>query len=80
MENKIAVVAIIVSDINAVEKINATLHDFGDYIIGRLGLPYKKKNVNVISVVMDAPSEKINSLTGKLGMLEGVSSKVLTTK
>ena len=80
MENKIAVVAIIVSDINAVEKINATLHDFGDYIIGRLGLPYKKKNVNVISVVMDAPSEKINSLTGKLGMLEGVISKVLTTK
>ena len=80
MENKIAVVAIIVSDVKAVEKINATLHDFGDYIIGRLGLPYKKKNVNVICVVMDAPSEKINSLTGKLGMINGVSSKVLTTK
>ncbi len=80
MDNKIAVVAIIVSDLKAVEKINATLHDFGDYIIGRLGLPYKKKNVNVICVVMDAPSEKINSLTGKLGMLDGVSSKVLTTK
>lgn len=80
MDNKIAVVAIIVSDVKAVEKINATLHDFGDYIIGRLGLPYKKKNVNVICVVMDAPSEKINSLTGKLGMIDGVSSKVLTTK
>lgn len=80
MENKIAVVAIIVSDVKSVEKINATLHDFGDYIIGRLGLPYKKKNVNVICVVMDAPSEKINSLTGKLGMIDGVSSKVLTTK
>lgn len=80
MENKIAVVAIIVSDINAVEKINAILHDFGEYIIGRLGLPYKAKKINVISVVMDAPQEKISSLSGKLGMIDGVSSKVLTTK
>ena len=80
METKIAVVAIIVSDKNAVEKINALLHTFGDYIIGRLGLPYKQKNVNVISVIMDAPQETINSLSGKLGMIDGVSSKVLTTK
>ena len=80
MESKIAVVAIIVSDKDAVEKINALLHSFGDYIIGRLGLPYKQKNVNVISVVMDAPQEIINSLSGKLGMINGVSSKVLTTK
>ncbi len=80
MENKIAVVAIIVSDSNAVERINGLLHAFGEYIIGRMGLPYKKRNINVISVVMDAPQEIINSLTGKLGMLEGVSSKVLTTK
>ncbi len=80
MENKIAVVAIIVSDVNAVERINGLLHAFGEHIIGRMGLPYKKRNVNVISVVMDAPQEIINSLTGKLGMIEGVSSKVLTTK
>ncbi len=80
MENKIAVVAIIVSDGNAVERINGLLHAFGEYIIGRMGLPYKKRNINVISVVMDAPQEIINSLTGKLGMIEGVSSKVLTTK
>ena len=80
MESKIAVVAIIVSDVGAVEKINSLLHDFGDYIIGRLGIPYKEKKVNVISVVMDAPPEKINGLSGKLGMIEGVSSKVLTTK
>ena len=80
MDGKIAVVAIIVSDTGAVERINALLHDFGDYIIGRLGLPYKQKNVNVISVVMDAPQEIINSLSGKLGMINGVSSKVLTTK
>ena len=80
MEGKIAVLAIIVSDRSAVEKINSLLHDFGDYIIGRFGLPYKKKNLNVISVVMDAPQEIINSLSGKLGMVEGVSSKVLTAK
>ena len=80
MESKIAVVAIIVSDKTAVEKINAVLHAFGDYIIGRLGLPYKQKNVNVISVVMDAPQEVINSLSGKIGMIDGASSKVLTTK
>ena len=80
MEKKIAVVAIIVSDVNAVERINALLHDFGEHIIGRMGIPYREKALNVISVVMDAPQEVINSLSGKLGMVKGVSSKVLTTK
>ena len=80
MESKIAVVAIIVSDVSAVERLNSVLHSYGEYVIGRLGLPYKEKNVNVISVVMDAPQEIINSLSGKLGMIKGVSSKVLTTK
>lgn len=80
MESKIAVVAIIVNDLSAVERVNALLHQFGEYVIGRLGLPYREKKVNVISVVMDAPQEVINSLSGKLGMVSGVSSKVLTTK
>ena len=80
MENKLAVVAIIVSDTDSVERINAILHDYGEHIIGRMGLPYKQKNVNVISVVIDAPQEIINGLSGKLGMIKGVSSKVLTTK
>lgn len=80
MNNKISVVAIIINDKSAVERINSLLHDFGDYIIGRLGIPYKQKGINVISVVMDAPMEIINSLSGKLGMVEGVSSKVLTAK
>ncbi len=80
MNEKIAVVAIIIENSNSVGKINAILHDFGDYIIGRMGIPYKKKEVNVISVVMDAPIEIINSLSGKLGMIDGVSSKVLTAK
>ncbi len=80
MENNISVVAIIVNDTNAVQKINSLLHDFGEYIIGRMGLPYKQKNLNIISVVIDAPQPIINSLSGKLGMIEGVKSKVLTAK
>ena len=80
MEQKLAVVAIIIEDIQAVDRVNAILHDFGDHIIGRMGIPYRQKEVNVISIVIDAPTEVINSLSGKLGMVKGVSSKVLTAK
>ncbi len=80
METKIAVVAIIVSDYNAVERVNSVLHDFRDYIIGRQGIPYRSKNVNIITVAMDAPLEAVNGLSGKLGMISGVTSKVLTAK
>lgn len=80
MDSKIAVVAIIVEDNSVAEKINSILHDFSQYVVGRMGLPYKERNVNVISVVIDAPQEVINSLSGKLGMISGVKSKVLTTK
>ena len=80
MEKTIAVVAIMVSDKDAVERINSLLHTFGEYIIGRIGVPYREKNISVISVIMDAPQSVINSLSGKLGMINGVSSKVLITK
>ena len=80
MPNKLAFVAIIIEDIDSVDRINALLHDFSGYIIGRMGIPYRQENVNVISVVMDAPIEIINSLSGKLGMVKGVSSKVLSAK
>lgn len=80
MENKLAVLAVIVDEYEAVERVNALLHDFRDYIVGRMGLPYRQKHVNIISVVLDAPATVINSLSGKLGMTEGVSSKVLTAK
>lgn len=80
MEKTIAVVAIMVSDKDAVERINSLLHTFGEYIIGRIGVPYREKNVSVISVIIDAPQSVINSLSGKLGMINGVSSKVLITK
>ncbi|MBQ7348615.1 MAG: iron-only hydrogenase system regulator [Clostridia bacterium] len=80
MEEKIAVVAIIVNDYENVENVNSLLHEYRDNIMGRLGLPIKEKGISVISVVMHASPETINGLSGKLGMLNGVSSKVLTTK
>lgn len=80
MENKIGVIAIIVNDFEQVDKVNELLHSARDYIVGRLGVPYRQKNLSVISVVVDAPAEVLNALSGKLGMLKGVSSKVLLTK
>ena len=79
-ESRVAAVSIIVADLSAAEKLNAVLHDFGEYIIGRMGIPYKQKQISVLSVVLDAPQEVVNALTGKLGMLNGVSAKTLISK
>ena len=80
MENKIAVLAVIVEDAEQAESVNSILHGFRDYVVGRMGIPYRERGVNVISVVLDAPQNVISSLSGKIGMLNGVSSKVLTAK
>ena len=80
MENKLAVLAIIIDNVDAVQRVNNLLHEFGEYILGRMGLPYRERNLNVISIVIDAPMQVINSLSGKLGMVDGVSSKTLTAR
>ncbi len=80
MESKISVVSIIAQDMERAEEINALLHDFGDYIVGRMGLPYRRQGVFVICVVMDAQGDVISSLSGKLGMLRGVTSKTMVSK
>lgn len=80
MDNRVAVIAIIVEDYSSTSELNQLLHDYRDYIIGRMGIPYDKRNVAIISVALDAPGDKINALTGKLGMLSGVSSKTLFSK
>lgn len=80
METRVAIIAIIVEEIDSVEKLNRVLHQFGQYIIGRMGLPYHKKNINIISIALDAPADIISTLSGKLGMLPGVSSKVVYAK
>jgi putative iron-only hydrogenase system regulator len=76
-EKRLALVGIIIENETAVEKVNSLLHEFGSYIVGRMGLPYREREVSVISVVIDAPTPVINSLTGKLGMQNGVSAKAL---
>ncbi len=80
METRIAVLGIIVEDMAQVEKLNGLLHECGSYIIGRMGIPYREKGVSIISVVLDAPNDVISTLSGKVGMLPGVSAKTLYSK
>lgn len=75
MENRVALIAIIVENPASVEPLNTLLHEYGNYIIGRMGLPYHSKNVNIISVAIDAPQNVTSALSGKLGRLDGVSVK-----
>ncbi len=75
MDTRIAVMSIIVENSDAVEQINAILHAYGTYIIGRMGLPYPKRNVSIISIALDAPADAISALAGKIGGLTGVSVK-----
>ena len=79
-ETRIAVIGIIVEDRESVETVNTILHQYSGYIIGRMGLPYEKKKVSIISVVVDAPQDVISALSGKLGRLHGISSKALYSK
>lgn len=80
METRVALIAIILEDANSVEKLNGLLHQYGQFIIGRMGIPYCKKQINIISIAIDAPADIISTLSGKLGMLPGVSSKVVYAK
>lgn len=80
METRVAVISIIVEDKNSVEALNKMLHEYSDYIIGRMGIPYRAKNLNIISVAIDAPQTVISALSGKLGKLEGVSVKAAYSK
>ena len=75
METRVAVLAGIVQEGSSVQALNELLHQYGRYIIGRMGLPYREKGVNIISVVLDAPQDAISALSGKIGRLEGVSAK-----
>lgn len=79
-ETRIAVIGIIVEDKAAIAEVNRLLHEYGEYIIGRMGIPYEKKEVNIISIVVDAPMDKISALSGKLGKLPGISAKSLYSK
>lgn len=80
METRVALIGIIVENRDSVAKLNSLLHEYGEHIIGRMGLPYEKKGISVISVAIDAPEDTINALSGKLGKLDGISIKTVYSK
>ena len=80
METRVALIGIIVEDMEMVERINQILHEYGQYIIGRMGLPYREKNISIISIVVNAESDIISTLAGKLGMIKAVSVKTIYSK
>lgn len=80
MDSRVSVISIIIKDEEAAGTVNELLHEFRQYIVGRMGIPYRERKVSIISVVLDAPGDVTSSLSGKLGMIGGVSAKTLTAK
>ncbi len=80
METRVAVISIIIESTESVQDVNDILHQYSEYIIGRMGIPYRKKGINIISIALDAPQDVINTLSGKIGKLSGVSSKAAYSK
>lgn len=77
MNTRAAIIAIIVKKNESANEINNVLHEYGEYIIGRMGIPYHKKNINIISIAIDAPQDIINTLAGKIGRIDGVTTKTV---
>ncbi len=75
MQTRVAVMSIIVEEPESVEKLNALLHAYGEWIIGRMGIPYRRRGINVIAIALDAPQDTISTLAGKIGGLPGISVK-----
>ncbi len=75
METRVAVMSILVENGEMVERLNAILHEYGEYVIGRMGIPYRKRKVNIIAIALDAPQNTISALSGKIGSLKGISVK-----
>jgi len=80
METRVVIIAIIVEDPESVSAVNSLLHEYADRIIGRMGLPYRTRNMNIISVVLDAPHDEVSTLSGKIGRLKGVSAKAVYSR
>ena len=74
-ESRVAVLTVLIEDLEAAERVNALLHEYGKHIIGRMGIPYRSKGINIISIAIDAPQDVISALAGKVGNLPGVSAK-----
>ena len=75
METRVALIGIIVENMESAEPLNVILHEYGQYIVGRMGIPYRKRDISILSVAVDAPQDIISTLSGKIGNLKGVSAK-----
>ena len=80
METRVAVISIIIENPDSVQAMNELLHQYSSYIIGRMGIPYRAKGINILSVAVDAPQDQISALSGKIGRLPGVSAKAAYSK
>ncbi|MCF0246422.1 MAG: iron-only hydrogenase system regulator [Ileibacterium sp.] len=80
METRVAVISIIVENMDSAEILNHVLHEYAEWIIGRMGIPYKPKQISIVSVVIDAPQNVINALTGSLGRIDGITAKAAFSK
>ena len=80
MDNRVAIIAIMVEDKNKATEVNNILHEYADYIVGRMGLPYRQRSINIISVVVDAPHDDISALSGKIGRIDGVTTKTIYSR
>lgn len=77
MDTRVALISVIIREAPAAEELNTLLHQYNRYIIGRMGLPYRERKIHIISIAIDAPEDVINALSGKIGRIPGVSSKVV---
>ncbi len=80
MDKRVAVISIIIEDIECAAKVNKILHEYNEYIIGRMGIPYRQKNISIISIALDAPEDKISAISGKVGNITGVTAKAVYSK
>ncbi len=80
MDTRVALIGIVVENFNSAQEVNEILHNYGQFVIGRMGIPYHKRSVSIISVAVDAPADVISAMSGKLGRLDGVSAKTVYSK
>ena len=77
---RIAALSIIVEDVEKTEELNRVIHEYAEYIVGRMGIPYRQRNVSIISLVMDAPQNVISTFSGKIGRIPGITAKTAYAK
>ena len=80
METRVAIISVIVEDMNSTEELNSIIHEYSQYVVGRMGLPYRARGINIISLVVDAPQNEISTLSGRIGRLHGVTSRTAYAK